>query len=426
MNAPQPILLFSEGISMAHVLRPLLIARWLRTLGLPIVVACPATRQEFFVAEGFSTTIITIPNATALYARLQQPGQAMYTVAELHAEALEDEALLDKLDPCLVLADFRFTALLAAYKRGIPTVNISSVSCHPAFDTIRSGWPEPYLPTWMPETLGSKLYDRFLGAMIAQASLPRLASSLQELARQQGYPVLATFFEYASFGDLCLLCDHPAVMPLKQLRSQDVYTGALVWNRGDSLPARLADFDQHVPTIYITPGTQDALPVTMLEPYVKQLLAHGFQVILSKGQRAFELAFDHPQLVVVDFINNCADLLQHVDLFVHHGGQMSMYLGMTHGVPMLALPPIAECFFHAKAIEEQGVGQLLRPSRLTQAALMANTLDILTTTDYQLNATRLQQQIHSFDNRELVCTRIVQLLDQQPQVQERAVAAYAS
>ena len=417
----QPILIFSEGISMGHVVRPLLIARWLRELELPIIIACPESRRSFFTAEGFVTTAITIPDSHTVYTRLQQPNQPMYSVAELHAEAQQDEALLDELDPCLVLADFRFMALLAAHARGIPTVNITSASCHPAFDTIRTGWPEPYLPPRLPESIGDPVYRAGLGQALAKIILPHLATSLRAVAQHQGYAVLPTFFDYASFGDLCLLCDHPAVMPLPQLRPQDIYTGALIWDRPAPLPAAITRLSPHIPTIYLAPGTQESLPMALLLPYIEQLLHNGFQIILSKGHRAGEIALTHPRLVVEAFIND-SRLLDRVALFVHHGGQMSTYQGMAHAVPMLALPPIADSYFHAKAIEQQGIGRMLRPSRLTQKALMATTLDLLTTPDYRSTAIELQARIRSFAAKTQLLERITQLVAQHAPLQARAFA----
>ena len=416
-----PFLIFSEGISMCHVVRPLLIARWLREAGLPVIIATPAARQQIFAAEGFATTIITTPNSHTIYTRLQQPNQPMYTVAELLAEALEDEALLDELDPCLVLADFRFTALLAAHARGIPTVNISSVSCHPFFDTIRSGWPEPYLPPRMPELVGQLLYQNGLGRTLAKVALPRLACSLQAVSRVQGYRVLETFFEYASFGDLCLLCDHPDVMSLPQLRPQDLYSGPLIWDRPDPLPHQVTQLDPQLPTIYLAPGTQESLPIAFLIPYIEQLLHYGFQVVLSKGQRTSSVTLTHARLAVVDFIND-SKLLDGVALFVHHGGQMSTYQGMAHGVPMLALPPIADSYFHAKAIEAQGVGRMLRPGRMSVQALIQTTLDLLTDTRIKTNALQLQTRLRAFNNQATVLRRIEQLATERSTIASSSAA----
>ena len=128
----RPILLVSEGISYCHVVRPLIIGRWLKQLNQPILVACPRQHQALFANEGLRTMPIETADPRAIYGRLAK-GKTLYTANELLEYFEQDEQLLRVVDPRLIVADFRFTMLQLAADMGIPSVGITSASCHPHF-----------------------------------------------------------------------------------------------------------------------------------------------------------------------------------------------------------------------------------------------------------------------------------------------------
>lgn len=376
-NARSSILIFVEGMSFAHVIRALMIADWLRAARCPIVVACADRVAPHFRAKGFETLSLGEVDPALIYQRLSR-GQPMYTADELTQYFQQDEQLIKRLQPSLIVSEFRITALQLAEHFGIPSIGITEATCHPEYKTEWSVLPDPFAkprvaPLWLLDCLSrsSPLTERIKRRKLAESTAPFQAASVR-----YGLKPLPSFFDYLSQGDLCLICDHPALIPLHSLRPQDCYIGPLIWQRPDPLPDELSQLSPHKKTVYICPGTQNALSVKFLPSYIKQLLAHDLQVIVSRGRREFDLALSHPNLFVFDFVND-SKLMPLVDLMVYPGGSMTTYQALSNGVPLIALPAHINQHFCAEAIAHLQLGVFFRPSRLRARALTAATLRLL-------------------------------------------------
>lgn len=370
-------LVFSEGISYCHVVRPLVIAGWLRELPLSMTVACTARHRQLFEDAGFETLEIQTADPQKIYQRLAHGG-TLYTKEELLEYYRQDDRLLNEISPDLVLSDFRFTLQQLAKAKRIPSIGITSASCHPNFEMPKTT-PNAFLkPSFVPPRWFDAIQRTPLGALAQRAIVRKLSQPYQQASKAYGLPVLESFFEYASQGDLCLLSDHPDVMPLRTLRPQDMYLGPIIWEREESLPegiVRLLE-EQDGPLIYITVGTQDSMKLDFLDPLLQQLTARGYRVVLSKGRREFDVQHQHDELCVVDFVNE-SKLLPHVDVYLCHGSALSVYNGIYHGVPMIAIPAQPDQHFHADAVVRLGLGQCVRPAELRADELLETISQIL-------------------------------------------------
>ncbi|MHB0954822.1 MAG: glycosyltransferase [Pirellulaceae bacterium] len=403
----RPILLASEGISYCHVVRPLIIGRWLKELKLPIIVACPQPHQAMFAEEGFATIPIETADPKTIYHRLAK-GHTLYNTQELLTYFEQDEQLLKEVDPQLIVADFRFTLMQLARRCGIPSVGITSASCHPSF-RLDGTTPNPFVrPAFLPAGFFDALQRTVIGKVTRKLLVAELSRPYRQASRKYGLPVLPTFFDYASQGDLCLLSDHPLVMPLDKLRPQDLYTGALIWERDTPLPPALQNLPADRKTVYVTVGTQESLSLDFLDELLSQLLKDGYTVVLSKGTRPFEVSFQHDRLLVFDFLNE-AKLLPKIDLYVYHGSAMSTYHGLYYGVPMISIPVQADQHFHSEALIRLGVGTLFRPVHLKINELTATVHRMMNDPGVRDAARRVQQQLQSYHQAAETCDRIRRL-----------------
>ncbi|KIF76829.1 hypothetical protein QR77_29150 [Streptomyces sp. 150FB] len=71
------------------------------------------------------------------------------------------------------------------------------------------------------------------------------------------------------------------------------------------------------------------------------------------------------------------DVLAHADLFITHAGMGSTMEALHHGVPMLAVPQMAEEQANADRIAELGIGRTLDPAGLTVDTLREAVRDLL-------------------------------------------------
>lgn len=403
-----PILLFSEAISYCHIVRPLIVGRWLKELNRPITVVCHPRARDLFIAEGYQVKTASMADPVKIYSRLAR-GSYIYEESDLINYYCEDRQLIEEIKPTLIVADFRFTLLHLAGEAQIPAVGISSVSCHPFFP-LDGTTPNPFvktplIPVKLLDYLQGTAFGRLVRAqVIKEISKPYRSASLKSRLRPLG-----TFFDYASQGSLCLLCDHPDIMPLPSLRAQDYYAGALVWERDEELPAVLKNLDKSIKTIYITVGTQESLRLDFLDDLVNALLRLGVRIIVSRGGRDFKIGLQHENLMLFDFLNE-SKLLPNIDLYICHGSAMSIYQGLFFGIPMIAIPCQADQHYHSEALLRLRVGKLVRPINLKARAVAKLASDLIMDQDLKDRCRQLSAKVQGYSGKEGFLRRVKKLL----------------
>ena len=407
---PSPILIFCEAISYGHKARALIMARWLKPLGRKLIVACPENSSYMYTEDGFETVKLDIAEPTKIYSRLCQ-GRAMYVTEEVLNYYRQDDQLIADIKPCLIVSEFRFTAQQLAAKYGIPCVSIIETTTHPNFEPDLS-LPDPYAkPTFIPiEILDFFSQKTPIGRIVKGFAEADLSQPMRQASKAYGLEVLPKYYDYLANADLCLLCDHPAMIPVHPLRPQDIYVGAMLLESSEPLPSELSKLDPNKKTVYLCPGTQGSLKTDFAEPYINLLLKAGIQVILSRGKRQFDISFNHPNLLVFDFINE-SKLLSQVDLVVYPGGLMTTYQSLYSGVPLMAIPAHANQLFCAQSIKRNHLGYYIRPSRLKVEKLMELTLDLLDNQNVKANVKSMQHQLTIFNGSQVAISRIKSLLN---------------
>lgn len=410
MTTLKPILVFSEGISMAHVVRPLVLASALKKRGYNVVVACPDFRKSYFQNADLQTISLPIGDPGAIYKRIRE-GQRMFGNDNLFVD--EDLKLIDSVKPCLICADFRVTALLIAEKLSIPAISISSSTCHPGFDrggTIPDAQAKPH---WMPLGVLDFAFSH-LPRFVMDKIIDHHTEPLHQLSDQLAVRQYPSFYDYLCLGDLCILVDHPEIMPVNNLRPSDIFYGPMLWHPQSSTNASSGNDDysslkRGIKTVYISLGTQDSLSLDFLNETLSQLLANNFQVVLSRGHRAANISVEHPLLHVFDFVDEEA-LSPLVDLVIYHGGSLTSYHWLSKAIPMIALPGFSDPHYYALAIKRLGVGNYFRPSRLKPTQLVKSIAELLSNPSTQVYSKKAQHIISAYDNSAQVMSRIDDLM----------------
>ncbi|MEZ0094201.1 macrolide family glycosyltransferase [Streptacidiphilus sp. EB129] len=88
-------------------------------------------------------------------------------------------------------------------------------------------------------------------------------------------------------------------------------------------------------------------------------------------------------------------VLPHADLFITHAGMGSTMEALYHGVPMLAVPQMAEEQANADRIAELGIGRTLAPEGLTAAVLRSAVQQLLADEAVRRRAAALRDETRS-------------------------------
>ncbi len=383
------ILALPHGIALAHVTRPLEVARALREDGHEVAFACSSRYDRFVTERGFTCRPILTEDPARALARVREGRRyrdddemlARYVEAELEAFARER--------PDVVLGDFRPSLSVSTELVGLPYVTITNA----LFTRYYAAEHPP------PETLP---LTRILGRRIAGLLVPRLqrlmlylmAGPIRRYRRREGMPPVRNMLDILESPTLNLIADIPEFGPTRDLPPRFRYVGPIMWEAPLAAPEWLGEVNRGRPALYVTLGsTGEANGVGRL--LAEALGGQEFQVMMTTG--AGSAANGWPaNFRCAPFAPGCL-LAERADLVVCHGGNGTIYQALSVATPVLGLPTFFEQEYHMDRVEALGAGRKLVSRRLEPDGLAGACRAMLAEPSYAQHAAELAVSIRACD-----------------------------
>lgn len=383
--------------ALAHVSRPLEVARVLRERGHEVHFAGHGAYLPVAAQAGFGTT--ELPYVSAEEVRRATEAQdfgGMFPEAKLREWIDAERALCRAWQPDLLLTDHRSTARTTADLEGLPCVALTNVHMtryrQRPFFTPRRGATRGLLDAllrpveWLENRLEFALFDRVV------------FRHLHALRRAWGLP--ARRGQTVEEGHLTLLTDVPEFNPSTELPPHVAYVGPLTWNPRHPAPRCLAEgrVDPRKPLVYVTIGSQ-GLP-DMLNA-LGGLARRGVQVLAATG-RPLEAGFTPPEGVFLETFVDTAWIYGgavKADVALCHGGNGTLYQALQAGVPVVGFANHAEQYHGLRRVEELGVGRGFRRQALAQhgpALLVAAVEEVLHEPRFAQRAEALARRLQTW------------------------------
>ncbi len=296
---------------------------------------------------------------------------------------LEEIALIEKIDPDVVVGIFRFTLKAAAQIVGVP---FYAMSCG-------------CLLTETEEPLG--FYSDDEGAARQRENIDyffRYAGTrLERVFKKLGFSEAVADGRWMLVGEKTLLWDFPDFMPIRE-RPNLVYCGPVDWNEWP-----FDDFDctaleaSAKPLAVVSFGTCNASKY-ILQRVTENLLLLGYRVIISTaGQNGLSWQMPaHPDLQVVNMVS-LPDLFARASLLVTHGGQLTIFSAIRAKIPVLVMPFQPEQAHNAICLERIGCG-----ARLIGAVPFSGKSEVYRQALAEMSDSRIRQKImHLVERNEL-------------------------
>jgi len=224
---------------------------------------------------------------------------------------------------------------------------------------------------------------------------------------------------FATLRDEWQVTFDPADFPLFFAEQNVVYTGRLfnpsVEDRsqkfefvGPMIEPRPSDGD--FPTEHYAKSTKRRVYISMgsilgsmrnlgqsfYQPFFDALgEREDLEVVLSVGRKVDPADLDAPKNFRVERFVPQLELLQHVDVFVTHGGMNSANEALHCGVPLLVLPFFGDQPLVARRVEELGAGVVMDHSALTSSAVRANVERLLSEPQFRNGAAKIQTDLRA-------------------------------
>lgn len=309
--APEPvarrqrILFVGEAATLAHVVRPFVLARSLDPSRYEVHFACDPRFNKLLGPLPFPHhPIHTVPSEEVLLKIAQ--GRLFYNTRTLRKYIAADRKILNEIAPDVVVGDNRLSLSVSARLAGIPYIAIANAYWSPQ---ARRRFPLPDVP-WTrffgvrPVSILYRLYRPLIFALYC---LP-----LNWLRRKHGLSSLGwDLCRIFTDGDYTLYADVPELVPTYNLPANHRYLGPVLWSPDVKPPTWWHSLPTDRPIIYATLGSSGGknllqvvlnaladLPVTVIAAtagrnHLKNVPANAFVADYLPGEAAAEIGRAH-------------------------------------------------------------------------------------------------------------------------------------
>ncbi|MCM2322343.1 MAG: glycosyl transferase family 1 [Oligoflexia bacterium] len=357
------VLFFSEGVTLAHLARPLVLADALPREDYEIHFACSAEGKPLLEGSGF----IHHPLNSISSARFQQAvlaGTPPYDLEVLHRYVAEDRKILQKVKPALVIGDFRLSLSVSARLEKVPYGAIANVQWSPfaprrRFPVAdRSHSVLRFLPVWMIQATSRVVYPIFFS---------RIMKPLSELRAHYGFPRFVSLEEAYTEADFTLYADVPGLQDLPQLPANHLFLGPILWSPPNLTNDWQKDLPSDRPCIYVTLGSSGN---AALLPAILEALAGVDATLLVANAQNF--ASQRSQANVRSYpLLPGREVSERSSLVICNGGSSTAHQAIQAGVPVIGIPSNLDQYLATEFLVRKGAGILLRADRFSGKALQA-------------------------------------------------------
>jgi len=314
------ILIFFHGYSLAHTIRPLVMARALKGQGYHVVLAGRGPHAVRVRQEGFTVhDVETLPQSRMDH-HVARGDYAYYDLEWIDRCVRSERLLMQMIKPDLVIQDMKPTVSLSARLEGIDEARVTQAYNQP-------GYPEPIRLIGRFD-LHSGPFDEYLTQHAEEVKLQR------------------SFY---------LMADIPEFHPPGKGSPGFHYVGPLL----DQLqvPPHLTILDEgwdtSLPLIYLTCGSSGRMP-EYLDGFIEAVRNKPYRFLVTTAGR-WSGAGMADNVRIVDFLAG-EWVLQRAQVLVGIVGIGTIYQALHCGVPIIGAPEHLDQEYHLNRVEALGVG----------------------------------------------------------------------
>jgi UDP:flavonoid glycosyltransferase YjiC (YdhE family) len=382
------ILFLAEGATMAHAVRPLVLANSLDPAQYDIYFYAPSRFSHYLKDKPFTSGELKTMPGEQFLANIDR-GAPPFPLDVIRNYVKQDRELIRGIEPDLVIGDMRPSLPISTRLESAPCAVIMNAYWSP-YAKRRSIIPALPVTRVVPPSLLGPLYR--LAEPVAFTIYMRL---MNRVRKEFGIPPLPPDVRVMyTEGDYVLYPDVPEFVPTSSLPNHHRYVGICQWSPPVPKPGwwqRLDDDPK--PKVLIALGSSGA--VRVLPALFKALSELSVSVVLATSGRQIQ-----PAAAVM----YAADLLPltetaaRCNLVVSHGGSPGVYPAIAAGTPVLGIPSNADQQMSVAVLGESGAGLGVRVEEASQKRLLDALERLLSEPQYRLSAKRWATVFNRYDS----------------------------
>jgi len=381
------VLFMAEAATLAHVTRPLVLARALDPARHEIHFACAPGYENFLADDAFTRwPLWSIPPQQFLEALAR--GRPLYDQPTLERYIAADLAVLDAVKPDLVVGDFRLSLAVSAAVRKIPYAAITNAHWSPYSKLGPIPLPEHLLARIMGVTVASLMFRAARPIVFAQHAAP-----LNRLRRRYGLSPLGDLRHAYTHGDYTLFADTPGLVPTANLPSNHLYIGPVLWSPQLELPDWWNSLPQDQPLVYVTLGSSGQ--ATLLPDIAEELAQLPLVAAVATAGRVAPDAL--PKGIRAAAYLPGQEAARRARLVICNGGSATVYQALAEGTPVLGIASNMDQHLTMQAVKKAGAGILLRAGQTNRRAVRQAVQELLASPGYRQAAGQVAAEFARFD-----------------------------
>ena len=388
------ILCFSEAVTLAHVARPIVLARSWQRFGFESVFACDVRYNYFMKGETWQSFPLNSVSSQKFMRNLAL-GKPVYDVTTLRSYVAEDIKLIEYVKPDLIVGDFRLSLSVSARLVGIPYAAITNAYWSPF--CLDKTFPLPVLPLsrYLPLPIAQPIFDIFKHIAFSWHCHP-----LNQLKNEHGLAPFGSDLRSAyTDADYILYADAPDMFPVTELPQQHRFLGPVLWSPPVEKPSWWNDLPVDKPIVYLTLGSSGSPRV--LEMILKVLANQPVTVIASTAG-AIASVTPAANIYVTDYLSG-DDAAARSSLVICNGGSPTSQQALACGVPVLGIASNMDQFMNMAAIERSRAGVLLRADRVNEKAVHEALMRLIHDPSYRHHALELADAFSRLNSGQAFC-----------------------
>lgn len=395
MKTKPIILIFAEGVSMAHPTRMWELAKKINPETYEIHFATsknyfPYLEGQDHIFKHENPTISTSTFNTRLFET-----EFPYTADELIQFFKNDERLIKQISPNFIISDFRVTAYSVAQKLKIPYFNIIQYHWHPEFKK------EVLIPYNKNMLLFGRNLNQFFFPIFKTAILRKQLQVVNTFQKHIGFPNFNSIFEFYSAGDFLLFPDLPSLFPNAQLKNNEFFIGPLFWkNTNTTWNSQWPKEKSPLKTIYVSMGSTGNHEIG--NKIVNALALTGYQLFVATSGKSYTINNANPNIYLDNFIS--ADTAMNMaDLVICNGGTSTTYHALSKGIPIFAFPTNMDQYLHMNQLKKMGVANYTHIDTFEEQSFNRSIDLLLSNNKLSTKMAQLKNEIAHFSEINFLC-----------------------
>jgi UDP:flavonoid glycosyltransferase YjiC (YdhE family) len=361
------ILFVAEAVTLAHVGRPLALARTLDPQRYDVHLACAPGYEQFFKDAQLHHWPLTSISSARFLAALAA-GKPVYDARTLHQYVLDDMRLLQAVRPDVVIGDFRLSLSVSARLAAVPYVALANAYWSPY---VNQHYQVPALP--LSRVLPIAVADR-LFRLVRPLAFALHCRPLNRVRRAYRMPSLGYDLRRVyTDADHVLYADIPEMFPAHELPITHSYLGPVTWSPPTEPPSWWDALPGGRELLYVTLGSSGQ---GALLPRILQALAPLPVTVMAATAGTIEPGLLPDNAHVASYLPG-EQAAQRSRLVICNGGSPTCQQALVAGVPVLGIAGNLDQYLNMAGVVRCGAGMLLRSDRLEEEGLRSAVLHLL-------------------------------------------------